>query len=170
MEIRLVNKNILDVDADILVCSANVSLNLTGGVGADIVDRYGTKMQAELHQILNERMPHYATQGEVFVCQTEGLPYKAVLHAVAVDPMYVSSVEVITEVVRRCFKIAEEFKAQTVALTCLASGFGNLTLDDFMEGLKPVLKENWQIEKVFLAQIEEYRFKELEEAWERIQI
>ena len=84
--------------------------------------------------------------------------------------MYVSSVEVISDIVRKCFQIGEGFKAKTVALTCLASGFGNLTLDDFMEGLKPVLKENWKIEKVFLAQIEEYRFKELEEAWERIQI
>ena len=170
MEICLVNKNILDIEAELLVCSANVSLNLTGGVGADIVTRYGTDMQTELHQILKDRTPHYATQGEVFTCHTKGLPYKAVLHAVAVDPMYTSSVEVITDIVRKCFVSAEAFDAKTVALTCLASGFGDLTLDDFMEGIAPLLKEDWQIKKVYLAQIQEYRFNELEEAWERIQI
>ena len=136
MKVILKQGNILDIEADVLVCSANVSLNLTGGVGADIVERYGTEMQAELHGQLNARTPHYAFQGEVFSCHTKGLPYKTVLHAVAVDPMYKSSVEVITEIVRKCLQISEGVGARSVALTCLASGFGDLTLEDFIKGLK----------------------------------
>jgi O-acetyl-ADP-ribose deacetylase len=164
MKVILKQGNILDVEADVLVCSANVSLNLTGGVGADIVERYGTEMQAELHEQLNSRTPHYAFQGEVFTCTTRCLPYKAVLHAVAVDPMYKSSIEIITEIVQRCLEMAEEIHAKTVALTCLASGFGDLTLEDFIKGLKPVLEEPWNIKEIYLAQIQDYRFKELQEA------
>ena len=38
MTILLRQSNILDIPADVLICSANVCLNLTGGVGADIVE------------------------------------------------------------------------------------------------------------------------------------
>jgi O-acetyl-ADP-ribose deacetylase (regulator of RNase III) len=58
--------NIIDEPADVLICSANASLNLSGGVGADLLGRYGTKMQNELYRILAARTPHVARQGEVF--------------------------------------------------------------------------------------------------------
>ena len=152
MEIKLYNGSILDIEADILVCSANVSLNLTGGVGADIVARYGNEMQFELHGQLKQGEKRYAKQGEVFTCYTKGLPYKAVLHAVAVDPMYHSSIDVIAQVVTRCFEIAREHEAKSIALTCLASGFGDLTLEDFIQGLRPLLDLDWNpIENIYLA-------------------
>lgn len=37
--------DILAEPADVLVCSANVSLNLSGGVGGEILRRYGDGMQ-----------------------------------------------------------------------------------------------------------------------------
>ena len=168
MDIILKQSNILDLEADVLVCSANVSLNLTGGVGADIVARYGNEMQSELHDQLKQREKHYAKQGEVFTCYAKGLPYKAVLHAVAVDPMYHSSIDLISQVVTSCFEVAREHEAKSIALTCLASGFGDLTLEDFIKGIEPLLNRDWSpIEKVYLAQIEPYRFKELEQAVEQ---
>ena len=122
MRFFLQQANILDIHADVLICSANVCLNLTGGVGADIVHRYGNQMQSDLHIQIADRTPRCAWQGEVFTVQTDGLPYKAVLHAVAVDPMYHSSVDIITQTVYKAFGIADEFAAKTVALTALASG------------------------------------------------
>ena len=166
MKIFLRQSNILDIPADVLVCSANVSLNLTGGVGADIIARYGTEMQEELHLMLAGRTPKCAQPGEVFMCRTMGLPYLAVLHAVAVDPFYHSSPTVVTQVVRRALTMAAGLGARRVALTALASGFGDLTLQDFADGVRPLLNEDFSpVEEIVIPQIEEYRFKELCEAF-----
>ena len=166
MKLLLKQSNILDIPADVLICSANVMLNLTGGVGADIVARYGIEMQAELHEMLEKRSPKSANPGEVFVCRTSNLPYTAVLHAVAVDPLYHSSPELIELTVEKSLNIASELGARTVALTALASGFGNLTLDDFSKGVKPLLSRNYPpIDELVISQIEDYRFRELKEAF-----
>jgi hypothetical protein len=47
--------DILDVPADVLVCSANVWLNLSGGVGGTILLRHGPAMQDQLHRWLASR-------------------------------------------------------------------------------------------------------------------
>ena len=44
--------DILDVSADVLICSANVYLNLSGGVGGAFLLRYGTSMQDALQDYL----------------------------------------------------------------------------------------------------------------------
>ena len=44
--------NILDEPADVLVCSANPHLTLSGGVGADLLARYGGRMQSALQDIV----------------------------------------------------------------------------------------------------------------------
>ena len=83
--------NIVDEPADLLVCSANPHLTLSGGVGADLLARYGTAMQAALEKVVRERTPHFIPQGEVISYTHNGLPYRAVLHAVAIDGWYDSS-------------------------------------------------------------------------------
>lgn len=166
MKLFLKQGNILDVEADILVCSANISLTMTGGVGADITKRYGTQMQHELHSILRKRRPHFAHQGEVVTVRPPGLPYKAVIHAVAVDPLYQSSPEVIEFIMEKVFSSAQSFDAEKIALTALATGFGNLSLEEFAEGLRPHLnKEYPPLKEIVICQIEDYRFKELREAF-----
>ena len=166
MQLHLQQINILDISADVLICSANVCLNLTGGVGADIVARYGNEMQSELHQQIAERIPRCAKQGEVFAVYTKNLPYKVVLHAVAVDPMYHSTSEIIARTLENAFQLADEHEAKIIALTALASGFGDLTLDDFAKGLRPLLALEYKhIQTVTIPQIEDYRFKELCEAF-----
>ena len=165
MKIYLKQANILDIEADALICSANVCLNLTGGVGADIVSRYGTEMQADLHSILSAKQEKFARPGEVYSVYTKGLPYKVILHAVAVDPMYISSVEIITEVVTKALKICQQHSAKNITLTALASGFGNLELEDFAQGIKNIKEEFVGIETITIPQIEDYRFKELIQAF-----
>jgi O-acetyl-ADP-ribose deacetylase (regulator of RNase III) len=166
MKLILKQCDILDIKAEILVCSANVSLNLTGGVGADIIKRCGAGMQEELHEMLESRTPKYASQGEVYVCNPHGLPYKTVFHAVAVNPLYNSSIQVIEKLLEKVFLKAQEFDAQSIALTALATGFGNLTLEDFAKGLKPHLSKDYPpLKELYVCQIEDYRFAELQEAF-----
>ena len=154
--------NILDEPADVLICSANVSLNLSGGVGADLLGRYGPRMQAELHKIIAGRSPRAARPGEVIAYAGPELPYKAVLHAVAVDGWYHATPESVRETVATALQMAMELTAKKVALTALATGFGDLTLPDFASVLRPLLTTDFPpIEEICLCLMEDYRLAEL---------
>ena len=69
--------NIVDEPADVIVCSANPHLTLSGGVGADLLVRHGGAMQAALEQIVRQRTPHIISRGEVIPYSDPQLPYKA---------------------------------------------------------------------------------------------
>ena len=56
--------DILNKKADVLICLANVSLNLSGGVGGEILRRYGDDMQQELHVYLAKRGLPCVTPGD----------------------------------------------------------------------------------------------------------
>ena len=139
MRWKLKMANILDEPADALICSANVNLMLTGGVGAELLARYGRGMQEALQEELRTRSPRCATRGEVIQYTGAELPYKVVLHAVAIDGWYESTPTVISEVTRRALEMAAAHSARKVALTALATGFGRLTLAEFAQGLRPLL-------------------------------
>jgi O-acetyl-ADP-ribose deacetylase len=157
--------NILDEPADVLICSANPHLTLSGGVGADLLARYGGAMHNYLQQEMRKRSPHFAPCGEIIPYTGAGLPYKAVLHAVAIDGWYDSSPAVITQVVNRALKIAAGYGARNVALTALATGFGHLTLAQFGEGLVPLQDREFPpIEDVRICLLEDYRVRELAQA------
>jgi O-acetyl-ADP-ribose deacetylase (regulator of RNase III) len=130
--------NILEVPADVLVCSANVFLNLSGGVGGEILLRYGRGMQDELHQFLARSGKAFVQQGEVVACGPHGLPVKAVLHAVAVDAFYQSTPQIVRDVVGKSLQMAAGIGARRVALTALATGFGRLSMEKFAEGILPL--------------------------------
>jgi O-acetyl-ADP-ribose deacetylase (regulator of RNase III) len=132
--------DILDEPADVLVCSANSYLTLSGGVGGAFLLRYGDAMQRELEDFLSKSDRRYVPRGEVVRMPACGSPYKAVLHAVGVDAIYQTSPEVITAVVTKALEAAAELAASKVALAAIATGYGRLSLGDFANGLRPVME------------------------------
>lgn len=167
----LKQKNILDEPADILICSANVNLLLSGGVGAELLARYGNAMQEALLAQLQSRKPRCAQQGEIFPYSGPKIPYRAVLHAVAIDGWYKSSPEVITDIARRALKMAEERGATRVALTALATGFGRLTFAEFARGIKPLFSEPFPpINEVVICLLLDFEVAELASHLPEIQI
>lgn len=158
----LKQKNILDEPAEVLICSANVNLLLSGGVGADLLARYGNVMQEALLAHLQKREPHCAQRGEIIQYSGSEMPYRAVLHAVAMNGWYESSPEIITDIVRRALKIAAERGARKVALTALATGFGRLTFAEFAQGIKPLLRESSPpIDEVVVCLLLDFQVAEL---------
>ncbi len=143
MKWSVTHGDILNVPSDVLVCSANVFLNLSGGVGGAILLRYGDAMQRELHGILADQNRRFVEQGEVVKTSPCGLPYKAVIHAVAVDGFYQSSPQVVRAVVTKSLLLATSFDAHRVALTALATGYGKLTLRKFAEGIAPLMSQKF---------------------------
>src|SRR5688572_1690243 len=112
--------NIADEAADVLVCSANPHLTLSGGVGADLLARHGSAMQATLDRIVRQRTPHFIPQGEVVPYSDTTLPYQAVLHAVAIDGWYDSSPQIVERTVATALRMAAGYGAKRVALAALA--------------------------------------------------
>lgn len=132
--------DILDQPADILVCSANPFLTLSGGVGGAFLLRYGPEMQTHLQAYLHARGVRHVPPGTVVQMPPCGSPYRAVLHAVAVDGFYESSAELITNVVQQILTLSVTFGGHTVALPAVATGYGHLQLADFAAGLRPCLR------------------------------
>lgn len=156
--------NLVDETADVLVCSANPHLALSGGVGAELLARYGRAMQTALAELVRQRTPHYIPRGEVIPYTDATLPYRAVLHAVAIDGWYDSTPEVITQIVASALRMAAGYGARRVALAALATGFGHLSLAEFAAGLRPLLGETFPpVEEICLCLLDEDRLRELAE-------
>ncbi len=135
--------DILDEPADVLVCSANPYLNLSGGVGGAFLLRYGDAMQRELHGYLSANNLRWVPRGEVVSMPPCGSPYKAVLHAVGVDAFYDTSAEVVTAVATKALQMAAELSSSKVTLAAIATGYGRLSLDDFAAGIRPVMERSF---------------------------
>ncbi len=74
--------DILDTEADGLICSANPSLNLSGGVGGAFLLQYGTGMQEILHSHLRSTGQRFIEPGRQFwripaVHRTRRLPMQS---------------------------------------------------------------------------------------------
>ena len=129
--------DILDVPADVLVCSANVWLNLSGGVGGAILLRHGPAMQDELHRWLADRGLRHAPPGTVVATAPHGLAASAVLHAVAVDGFYDTTADRVRQCVADALRMAAERSARRVVLTALGTGYGRLPLAAFGRAIAP---------------------------------
>ena len=85
MRWQLKHADLLHEPAEALIVSANPQLNLSGGVGAALLNRYGQDVQTELHYHLKKIGQRYVQPTEVVPTFGGGVPYKVVLHAVAKD-------------------------------------------------------------------------------------
>ena len=134
--------DLLDVPADVLVCSANVYLNLSGGVGGAFALRYGPAMQQALHGWLAEQKLRHVPPGTVIAMPPLGSPYRAVLHAVGVDALYATSPQLVATVVDKSLHMAAAAGARAVALAAIGTGYGKLSLSAFAEAIAAVCDSN----------------------------
>jgi O-acetyl-ADP-ribose deacetylase (regulator of RNase III) len=127
--------DVLTESADVLICSANVYLNLSGGVGGEILVRYGDEMQRELHAYLKTRGLRFVQPGEVVVTKGFCTNFKHVLHAVAVDAFYGSSATLVKRALVTSFELAGRLGAVSAAMVAIGTGYGHLGIDQFSLGL-----------------------------------
>jgi O-acetyl-ADP-ribose deacetylase len=154
--------NIVDEPADVLICSANPHLTLSGGVGADLLARFGLAMQATLQDVVRNRSPHFLTRGEIVPYLGKELPYRAVLHAVAIDGWYDPSPQTIEKITEAALQMASSYGARRVALAALATGFGHLSLAELAQGLQPLLLKDFSpVDEIVICLLEDYRAREL---------
>jgi O-acetyl-ADP-ribose deacetylase len=68
-----------------------------------------------------------------------GSPYRAVLHAVAVDGAYDTTPEILSGVLRRSLQTASQLSAHSVAITALATGYGRKPIEFFADALTTIM-------------------------------
>lgn len=113
------------------MCSANVYLNLSGGVGGEILRRFGPAMQRELHEHLHRLGKPHVAPGSVVTTASHGTHFKQVIRAVAIDAFYTTTADRLRETVASALTMAAAAGARSVALTALATGYGRLSIKDF---------------------------------------
>lgn len=130
----LKNVDVLDVEANALIYSTNVLLNCSGGVGACLVHRYGKKLQTGLHRLLAASGRRFAEQGEIFDLTFDETPYSRIFHCCPCDGWYDTSPEIVATILDQCLSICHlDPEIETVALSALATGYGRMELEAFVE-------------------------------------
>jgi O-acetyl-ADP-ribose deacetylase (regulator of RNase III) len=137
------NADILDVKADGLVCSANPSLNLSGGVGGAFLLRYGTEMQDFLHSYLRTKGQRFIEPGNAVMAPACGARYKAIAHAVAIDAFYDTNCDFIRSAYDNAVHQLAAASCGTIAAACLACGYGRCSITTFVESLQPLIAKRY---------------------------
>lgn len=135
------NVDILDAAGDGVICSANPSLNLSGGVGGAFLLRYGTEMQERLHRHLNTLGRKFLEPGTFVTTPSCGSPFTAIAHAVAIDGFYDTNAELITRTYRSAIEQLAERKCRNLIAACLGCGYGRCPADEFMKSIFALVAE-----------------------------
>src|SRR5262245_11260902 len=144
MKIEVQTGDVLDVAADVLVSTANPWLQMTGGVNLAILLRtQGERIHEELQRYLPTTGRRLVEPGTVVRTGPGSLPVKHVLHAVAIDPSYDSSVELVASTIVTALTQARELGARAVSMPALGTGFGPLSMEDFATALLQVTRREW---------------------------
>ena len=155
MKLVIISGDILKVPADTLICSANIFLNLSGGVGGGLRVAFGDavadRIQRELHAGIAGRPGQRANPGEVFWTSGEGTPFEQIIHAIAIDGMYQSTVEMVRETMVRAMGLAAGHGARRVALAALGTGYGHLSMEQFGRAAAALGREFPSIETVTIC-------------------
>ncbi|MEM9252733.1 MAG: macro domain-containing protein [Planctomycetota bacterium] len=126
--------DILDEPADLLICSANGNLDLSGGVGAALRMCFGPQMQKAAHEARRARVGSGPLPpGEFVVVDGTPSPFKHVIHLVGVTTFYDADAAVIARAIGEALAKADALGAASVALTAIATGYGPLSMAEFGE-------------------------------------
>jgi O-acetyl-ADP-ribose deacetylase (regulator of RNase III) len=131
--------DVLDHPADVLISTANPWLNMSGGVNGAIAARCGPGIQSELRDFLNSRGQAAVPPRTVVRTSAGSLPFRHIIHAVAIDPFYDSSIEIVRDTLVAAFDLAVSLGARTISTPTLATGYGHLSIDSFGHALAPLI-------------------------------
>jgi O-acetyl-ADP-ribose deacetylase len=141
MQITIKVGNVLTEAADVLFSTANPWLNLSGGVNGAIREVVGPELQSQIHQFLRDQGVAAVPAGTVVRSDPFGLAFKHVLHVVAIDPFYDSSIELVKVAFARALDMAVDLSAESISTPTLATGYGPMSISDFGIAIAPLLDD-----------------------------
>ena len=138
MQIMIQVGDVLQVAADVLISTANPWLNLSGGVNGAILSAVGPTIQEELHSYLKSQSVSAVPAGTVVQSSAGNLPFDCIVHAVAIDPFYDSSVDLVRQTVVAALDMATKLGAKTISMPTLATGYRPMSIADFGSAVGPL--------------------------------
>ena len=142
--------DVLDASADVLISTANPWLNMSGGVNGAICEREADiqlELRAHLESIGESAIP--ATS--VVRTSAGALPFSHIIHAVAIDPFYDSSHQIVADTLSAAFDLAVSLGANSVAMPTLATGYGPMTIDAFARAFAGTVFGHYPIDTVTIV-------------------
>jgi O-acetyl-ADP-ribose deacetylase (regulator of RNase III) len=100
-------------------------------------------VQDELRALLKRSGRRAVEAGTVIQTGPGPLAVKWILHAVAIDPFYDSSIDLVARTIATALDRATELGAMTIAMPMLATGFGRLSTEDFGAALVTIRDRDW---------------------------
>lgn len=143
MRVQIKTGDLLDEQVDVLISTANPQLDMSGGVNGAILVRGGQTVQEELHNFLKLSGKPYVEPGSAILTGPGPLDVQHIIHVVAVDAFYESSVQLVQCCIESALRIAMGLGASTVAMPALATGYGPLSMSDFGRALRATLQRDW---------------------------
>lgn len=122
--IELWNGDICDLEVDVIVNAANLSLWMSSGVGGAIKRAGGDEI--EFAAVRQAPVP----LGDACVTTAGSLAARAVIHAVSLDRERRTSGSVIEAAVRSAMARARDIRATSIAFPALGTGVGGFPLDE----------------------------------------
>lgn len=130
-DVRFVQTDITEIDADAIVNAANSSLLGGGGVDGAIHRRGGPEILAACQELRRTRYPDGLPTGQAVATTAGRLPARWVIHTVG--PVYAKSEdrsELLASAYRASLRVADELGARTVAFPAISAGIYGWPLDD----------------------------------------
>ena len=131
VDLRFVQGDITEQEADAIVNAANHSLLGGGGVDGAIHRRGGPEILAECRRLRETRFPDGLATGEAVATTAGRLPARWVIHAVG--PTYAKTKDK-SHLLAACYQnslaVADELGAATVAFPAISTGVYRWPVDD----------------------------------------
>ena len=135
MKVMVTVGDVLEATADVLISTANPWLNMSGGVNGAICERE-PGIQSELRAHLESIGESAISAGSVVRTSAGALSFSHIIHAVAIDPFYDSSQQMVGDTLSAAFKLAVSLDAKSIAMPTLATGYGPMTIEGFAQAFK----------------------------------
>ena len=113
---------------------------MSGGINGAILQQVGPAMQENLHRFFLSHTRKYVDPG--FAIRLEGphpFAFATMVYTVGVDAWYRSTVAIVRCGLVRALGLLAEDRCRTVAIPALATGYGNLSGEDFGRALGETL-------------------------------
>ena len=140
-EVRFFESNIANHEADGLISTGNIYLNMSGGVNGELLHQGGKAMQQQLHTWLKKQSLHYVEPGFAMVIGPEPFAFKCIVYTVAVDGFYGTNDELVKTCLRKGLAMLAEAGCRSAAVPALATGYGPLKKEEFGRILREFLDE-----------------------------
>ena len=79
------------------------------------------------------------------------LYFSHIIHAVAIDPFYDSSHQIVADTLSAAFDLAVSLRAKSIAMPTLATGYGPMTIDAFARAFADSVFERFPIKTVTIV-------------------